>query len=199
MSLAEIDRQGRSASGPDQTIAQIGARIRLLRQRRNLTLKQLAAQTGLSVSMLSMLERGVASASVGTLVSVTSALGVHMHDLFDRPDDAHASPVVRKDDQALAIASEGTTRRIAHYDAQAGVELAVNTYAAGGASSPTATRHQGRELGVVLAGSLRLEIDDEVYVLEPGDAVAYPSTKRHRISNDGVTECVAVWVNLDPA
>ena len=197
MSLAEINPEVGAAPLADQTIAQIGARIRVLRQRRNLTLKALAAETGLSVSMLSMLERGVASASVGTLVSVTSALGIHMHELFDRPDATRASPVVRKSDQALAITSEGTTRRIAHYDAQAGVELAVNTYAPGGSSSPTATHHRGRELGVVLSGSLRIEVDGDTYVLDPGDAVAYASTKRHRISNDGTTECVAVWVNLD--
>ncbi|MFC8501812.1 helix-turn-helix domain-containing protein [Pedococcus sp. NPDC057267] len=181
----------------DQTIAEIGARIRGLRNRRGQTLKDLATETGVSVSMLSMLERGVASASIGTLVSVASALGVHMYDLFDRPAPLDVSPVTRLEDQAVGVTREGAARRVALYDAVSGVELAINTYAAGSASSPAPTHHRGREFGVVIAGRLEVELGGEVHRLEPGDAVAYPSTSPHRIHNPSVEESIAVWINLD--
>ncbi|GAA1143008.1 helix-turn-helix domain-containing protein [Nocardioides aquiterrae] len=184
-------------SATDQTIAMVGARIRTLRSRQNLTLKDVADRTGVSVSMLSMLERGVATASVGTLVSVASALGVHMYDLFDHPAHIEASPVTPVEEQTVMRTSEGTIRRVAHHDVLAGLELAVNTYEAGGASGPVATHHDGREFGVLISGALTVELDGEQHVLRPGDVIAYNSTKPHRISNPGDDVAVAVWVNLD--
>ena len=181
----------------DQTMAQVGTRIRTLRSQQGLTLKDVGARTGVSVSMLSMLERGVAKASIGTLVSVASALGVHMYDLFDRPEAEPTSPLTKKKDQATVRTNKGAVRRIVHHDAVAGVELAVNEYAAGGASGPVLTHHDGREVGVLISGALRLEIEGESYLLQPGDAIAYASTRPHRISNAGDGPAVAVWVNID--
>lgn len=186
-----------AASSADQTIAQVGARVRTLRSRQGLTLKDVADRTGVSVSMLSMLERGVATASVGTLVSVASALGVHMYDLFDHPANAEVSPVTPLEEQTVMRTNEGATRRVAHHDVVAGLEMAVNTYDVGGASGPVATHHDGREFGVLVSGSLRVELDGDVHELRPGDVIAYNSTKPHRIVNTGTGDAVAVWVNLD--
>jgi transcriptional regulator with XRE-family HTH domain len=187
----------RTSPTADQTIVLVGARIRSLRSRQNLTLKDVAERTGVSVSMLSMLERGVATASVGTLVSVASALGVHMYDLFDHPDVVKGSPVTLATDQAVLRTSEGTTRRVAHSDTQAGLEMAVNEYEPGSASGPHATHHDGREFGVVIKGRLTVELEDDRYEVGPGDVIAYSSSKPHRIINDGSTAATAVWINLD--
>ena len=186
----------RAASSADQTIIQVGARIRAMRLRQGLTLKDVGDRTGVSVSMLSMLERGVATASVQTLVSVASALGVHMYDLFDHPDE-DASPVTRVDEQAVIRMGEGTARRVAHHDVSAGLELAVNTYEPGGASGPSATHHDGREFGVLVSGRLVVELDGGEHELGPGDVIAYASTRPHRISNAGSEQAIAVWVNID--
>jgi transcriptional regulator with XRE-family HTH domain len=188
----------REAPDADQTIALVGARIRALRSRRGLTLKEVAQRTGVSVSMLSMLERGVASASVGTLVSVASALGVHMYDLFEHPDQDAGSPVTREDDQPVVHTGEGTTRRVAHIDGAAGAEMAVNIYDPGSASGPRATHHDGREFGVLVRGRLTVDLEGTRHELQPGDAIAYASTRPHRISNDGDEPALAVWVNIDP-
>jgi transcriptional regulator with XRE-family HTH domain len=196
-SSAEVGGTVRNTPTADQTIALVGARVRALRLRQGLTLKDVADRTGVSVSMLSMLERGVATASVGTLVSVASALGVHMYDLFDHPAHSEVSPVTRVGEQTLMRSSEGTIRRVAHHDVVAGLELAVNTYEAGGASGQAPTHHDGREFGVLISGSLTVELDGEEHVLEPGDVIAYSSAKPHRIQNSGRETAVAVWVNLD--
>jgi transcriptional regulator with XRE-family HTH domain len=191
-SVAQQPRQS-----ADETIALVGARIRFLRSDQGLTLKVVAERTGVSVSMLSMVERGVATASVGTLVSVASALGVHMYDLFDRPGGSAESPVTRRENQASVRTSEGTTRRIAHSDSAAGVEMAVNEYEPGGASGPTATHHDGREFGVLVSGVLKVDLEGQEYELRPGDVISYDSTRPHRILNEGDETVVAVWVNID--
>src|SRR5918992_904002 len=82
----------------DATVVRIGTRIRTLRSERNLTLQSLAESTGLSSSMLSLVERGKTSPSIGTLVAISSALGVHMSDLFDNRADKQQERVVRMAD-----------------------------------------------------------------------------------------------------
>ena len=75
----------------------------------------------------------VAGASIGTLVAVASALGVHMTDLFEH-DEAPPSPLRRFADQVRAETAAGVFRRVAHHDAAKGVEMVVNEYAPGTAS-----------------------------------------------------------------
>ena len=65
----------------------LGFRIRELRQSRNLTLEQAAADTGLSVSFLSMLERDKVSVSVDNLEKLAHYYEVHMVHFFTGPDE----------------------------------------------------------------------------------------------------------------
>ncbi len=60
----------------------IGETIRNLRKDRNLTLKQMARRTGLSVSLLSQIERAESSASISSLYKIAVALDVQISDLF---------------------------------------------------------------------------------------------------------------------
>ncbi|MDH3728772.1 MAG: response regulator [Myxococcales bacterium] len=60
----------------------IGETIRGLRKDRSLTLKQMARRTGLSVSLLSQIERAESSASISSLYKIATALDVRIQDLF---------------------------------------------------------------------------------------------------------------------
>ena len=62
----------------------IGTCIRDLRKKRSLTLKQLAKRTGLSVSLLSQIERAESSASVTSLYKIAHALKIRLPELFAR-------------------------------------------------------------------------------------------------------------------
>lgn len=187
----------RDSDAAEQTMLVVGARIRAMRLHQKLTLRDVAERTGVSVSMLSMLERGVSTASVGTLVAVSSALGVRMYDLFAH-EDGDASPVTTLAEQTVFRTGKGTARRVAHSDSEAGLELAINEYAPDGASDSAPLRHDGREVGVLISGQLTVELDGQSYVLEPGDAIAYSSDRPHRLTNNGSEPAVAVWVNVDP-
>lgn len=61
---------------------EIGRTIREARKTQELTLKQLARRTGLSVSLLSQIERAESSASISSLYKISSALRLRMSDLF---------------------------------------------------------------------------------------------------------------------
>jgi DNA-binding response OmpR family regulator len=60
----------------------IGEVVRSARKAQDLTLKQLARRTGLSVSLLSQIERGESSASISSLYKIARALALKMAELF---------------------------------------------------------------------------------------------------------------------
>jgi transcriptional regulator with XRE-family HTH domain len=178
------------------TMRDVGAQIRRIRKRRNMTLQQLGAETRTSVSMLSMLERGVAMPSISTLVAVASALGTNMSDLFGAGDE-HRAPVRRLNDQLEVQTAHGVLRRLVHNDSARGLEMVINEYEPGTGSGPEPSRHNGAEFGIVLSGTLTIQVDGVDHVLTAGDAIHYPSTTPHQITNAGHTKARAVWVNLD--
>ncbi len=66
----------------DQLHQTIGRIVRELRKERQLTLKQMSRRTGLSVSLLSQIERAESSASVSSLFKIATALDVRIPELF---------------------------------------------------------------------------------------------------------------------
>jgi mannose-6-phosphate isomerase-like protein (cupin superfamily) len=107
------------------------------------------------------------------------------------------TPVVRHVEQQVFSTPEGVTRRVLRDDRMRGFEIAVNEYVPGGRSAETKLHHGGYECGVVLEGVLTVEVQGSSYVLEPGDSIAYESTRPHRIVNEGTEPVRALWVNLD--
>ena len=182
--------------GVDDMLISLGVKLRALRLKRGLTLKALAAETGLSASMLSMVERGRASPSIGSLVALASALGVHMSGLFDREGAADIEPVHRLADQPVIETGQGVARRLAIVDDDQNVEVVVNEYPPGTASASRPLHHAGHEYGVLLEGMLTVEFEDASYHLRPGDAIGYSSESPHRISNGGARRAKALWINI---
>lgn len=174
----------------------VGTSVRIARKRRRMTLQDLADRTGVSVSMLSMLERGVASPSIGTLVSVSSALELHMAQLFQDPSAQASSPVRRRADQVVVQATEGVSRQLVHTDVEHDLEMVINEYQPGTSSSKMPVHHDGMEFGLIISGTLTVRLDEVDYVLETGDGIAYASTSPHVLTNNGPGKARAVWVNV---
>jgi transcriptional regulator with XRE-family HTH domain len=83
----------------DETIAAAGPRLRALRQRQEITLAELSAATGISVSTLSRLESGARRPTLELLLPLARTFGVTLDELVDAPptgDPAvHLRPVQR--------------------------------------------------------------------------------------------------------
>ncbi|WP_075290535.1 helix-turn-helix domain-containing protein [Pararhizobium arenae] len=84
----------------DQLEADIGERIRLLRQQRGLTLDELAIRSGVSRAMISKVERAEASPTAQLLARLCAALGTTLSRFF-ATDEPTASPLSRRSDQRL--------------------------------------------------------------------------------------------------
>lgn len=77
-----LDKKGITRDPEAELHRSIGRFIREGRTRQDLTLKQLARRTGLSVSLLSQIERAESSASIASLYRIATALRVRMSELF---------------------------------------------------------------------------------------------------------------------
>lgn len=83
-SLERILREKGLLTDPEEELLiTIGRNIRRARKDRNLTLKQMSRRTGLSVSLLSQIERAESSASVSSLYKLSTALDCKMTDFFE--------------------------------------------------------------------------------------------------------------------
>ena len=78
------------------------------------------------------------------------------------------------------------------------VDFIYAFYEAGGSSSPDGSlmRHNGREFGIVVSGSLGVKVGFEQHVLGPGDSIAFDSSVPHRLHNDGGEGVTAIWIVL---
>jgi ribosome-binding protein aMBF1 (putative translation factor) len=79
---AALARKGLTADPETRLHQAIGEVVRTARKSQELTLKQLARRSGLSVSLLSQIERAESSASISSLYKIANALGLKMSDLF---------------------------------------------------------------------------------------------------------------------
>jgi two-component system, OmpR family, response regulator len=78
-----IRRKGLVVDFEKKINLEIGRKIRSLRQERGLTLQQLANRTGLSISLISQVERAKSSSSVSTLYKIATALNVRLEYFFN--------------------------------------------------------------------------------------------------------------------
>jgi len=79
--------------------AHLAARLRSLRARRGQTLDGLAARSGVSRSMISLIERGESSPTASVLDKLAASLGVTLAALFAEEERPGADPVSRHADQ----------------------------------------------------------------------------------------------------
>ncbi len=79
---AVLRDKGLLVSSEERLLLTIGQNIRRCRKEQDLTLKQMSRRTGLSVSLLSQIERAESSASVSSLHKLAQALDCRLTDLF---------------------------------------------------------------------------------------------------------------------
>lgn len=177
-----------------------GRLLRRLRTRKGLTLRQAARESGLSVSFVSALERGITGASVATLQRLTASYGTTLLELLG--DDRHATQADRivhvGGRDVLELAGGGVRiEQLARNARQLEPQLFVLS---AGASSDGAYAHEGEEFIYLLSGAVTVWVGDtECHrLVDEGDALTFPSTIPHRWRNDAAGESRLLWINTPP-
>ena len=163
--------------------ASIGFEVRRLRKSIDLTVADLGAAAGISAGMLSKIENGSISPSLGTLDALAKALNVPITRLFAETDERRDCSFV-KAGTGVRIERRGT--KAGHrYDLlghSLGGVIAVEPYLitlAEDAAPYTHFRHAGVEFIYMLSGKVRYRHGDRSYLMEPGDALFFDAAARH--------------------
>jgi DNA-binding transcriptional MerR regulator/quercetin dioxygenase-like cupin family protein len=177
--------------------AELGARLRALRSRARLTLREAASRTDLSASFISAVERGLSGASLAALQRLTAAYGTTVGEAL-HAGGASAGRLVRGDARRAAeIARTGIRIEELSYSPTA-LEAQLFLLEPG-ASSDGYYAHAGEELMFVLDGRLGVWLGEaEYYELDAGDALTFPSTLSHRFRAIPPAPARLIWINTPP-
>ena len=185
-------------SGSDASDADVGQRLRMMRQLKRYTLKTVAERAGVSQSFLSQVERGRARTSIGSLKRIAAALGLSMADLFG-PDDLSRPRVLRTQDRpALAFGHLGRKFLLTPRPLQF-LEVFAGELEPGGSTGEAYAHGDSEEFFIVLEGRVRLELAGEVFDMARGDSIDYRSSVEHRLTNPYAETAEVMWVISPPS
>lgn len=163
----------------------IGRQVRELRKRQRMTGADLAAQTGLSVGMLSKIENGVTSPSLTTISTLAHALRVPLVQLFSGYEEERGCMHV-KSGQGVEIERAGTRaghqyHLLGHIGSNnSGVVVEPYMIVLDSESDRfPAFQHEGIEMLYMLDGQMEYRHGDELYLMEPGDSLLFDSDAPH--------------------
>jgi transcriptional regulator with XRE-family HTH domain len=157
----------------DRTLDAVGPRLKRLRQRRDVTLAELADETGISTSTLSRLEAGLRRPTLEQLLPLAQAHGVTLDELVDAPPTG---------DPRINL-------RATHRD---GMTIIPLTRRPGGIQAykfvlprgkddvqPDLRTHEGYDWVYVLDGTLRLLLGEHDLRLQPGEVAEFDTRTPH--------------------
>ena len=154
----------------------IASRLKDLRARQELTLDELSRRSGVSRSMISLIERAESSPTANVLDKLSASLGVTLASLFASEERTDASPVARRKDQLEWRDPEtGYLRRnLSPPGFPSAIELVeVVLPAATRVAYDTGSREPHVDQQVfVLEGSVEVTLGDTPHRLNAGDCVA---------------------------
>jgi transcriptional regulator with XRE-family HTH domain len=179
----------------------VGKRIKAVRERKGLSLKELADLTGFSTALLSQVENHLVSPSLGTMIKLANALAVRVGDFLG---ETMGEPftIVRKNERKKIsrFASKEGVRYGYSYESlgfekkDRHMEPFIVTLEPATVKTSKTSVHEGEEFIFVLEGEMEVILGSHTDVLYPGDSIYYDSTIPHRVQchQDRVTKILAV-------
>ena len=184
----------------------IGYRLKALRQEYRLSIRGLARKAGVSASVISDIERCKVEPSISTLKRLAAAMSTNITFFFSEPNQTNGRVVragnrnVLNDGEAnverrAGMQSGGVYFELASPKECENIEAIFGRYDVGASLGDEPFVHDGEEWGMVLKGRLKVIVGSEVYFLEPGDSIWFPSTIPHVMENVADEQTEYIWIN----
>ena len=176
-------------------VPRVGGTIRRLRLAKSMTLQGLADASGVSVGMLSQIERDRANPSLRVLSQVRDALGASISALFEESDAPPADPAfvcrvtARPQLELGYLHKELLSRRRA-----GGLQLMILHVPPHGTSGDQTFTAPFEKGGLVMEGSLVLTVGDELALLHEGDSFLFDGVVAHSFRNPADEPARVLWI-----
>lgn len=184
---AQADARSRMSS--------LGPRLRARRREQGMTLAQVADRSGVTKGFLSLVERGLASVSVPTLLTLCTALELELGALFEYPEEE----VVRAGRGApLEMGGGGIEEFLLTPASEPHIQVMRTVLQPGGGSGGAYTLDCETVFVLVVRGALALRVGGRERRLEAGDSTTFSARTMHAWENPGDDEAEVVWTLAPP-
>ena len=176
------DSERKTKSGIGQEV-NVGISLKALRAERGLSIRALAEASGLAVNTLSLIENNKTSPSVVTLQQLASALKVPITAFFERDAPKTRVAFIKAGRRVGAAFAHGTLEDLGSNLTERTIEPFVVTIKPNANSGAQPIVHTGHEFIFCLEGRIVYTVEDQTYLLEPGDSLLFESHLPHRWQN----------------
>lgn len=177
---------------------QVGETLRLRRQMRGMSLKQVAEPAGISVGMLSQVERGLVAPSIKTLRAICAAMDMPVNWLFHRDGETAGQAaefvVPANARRSLTYLDGALTKELLTPDTQPQIQMLRFVMKPGASSGEPYSNAEGGKCGLVISGTLGLELNGVGMQINTGDSFAFPASALVRFWTIGDETCEVIWV-----
>lgn len=185
----------------------IGGRLRAVRESRNLTQRDLANRAGLTNGAISLMEQNKSSPSVASLKALLDAIPMTMSEFFAEVENTGPPKYfytqsefieLSPQDAGLGANAARVSLRQVGNASEHSLQLLHENYPPGTDTGPAMLSHEGEEAGIVVSGIIEITVNDQVRVLNPGEAYLFDSRLPHRFRNIGQETCVIISACTPP-
>jgi transcriptional regulator with XRE-family HTH domain len=194
-----LDQSGPSGEEESQQAAapgmpRIGEAIRRLRQAKPMTLQALAAASGVSVGMLSQIERDRANPSLRLLTQIRTALGASVSALFDEAPPAAEPSFVRRAAQRPWLEFGYLSKELLSPGGPGNLQIMILHIPPRSSSGDQPLSYPAEKGGMLLEGELVLRVKDEETILHEGDSFLFDSLLPHSFRNPTDALARMLWI-----
>jgi transcriptional regulator with XRE-family HTH domain len=160
----------------------VGGTIRMLRQRKGLSLRALAELSGLSTNAISRIERGENSPTVATLRQLANGLDVLVIDFFK--DETEGNTVfVQREQRSRSQSIGALIESLGSGLPEQNLEPFMITVDPATGSTEDHYTHPGEEFVHCLEGTIEYRVGNQLYQLKPGDSLLFKADQPHCFRN----------------
>jgi len=181
----------------EPAVPALGPRIRALREAMDLSLRELAARSGVSAPMLSQVERGETSPTLQVAARIAAGLDLRLSQLLRLDEDGAVSIVRRRERRRQrrdGHAYEILTPPLPGQRAEVTEHTLAPGARTGAAGDPPMHEPGSRETVLVTRGRVTFSCDGAAHELDTGDAVTFDADLPHHFENPGKEEAVLLGV-----
>ncbi|WP_198347231.1 helix-turn-helix domain-containing protein [Nocardia terrae] len=197
--MVEQDGNPAEPRDRDDLAGAFGANVRRRREEAGLTLDQLAAQSAVSRAMLSKVERGEKSPTIGVASKIAHALNASLSDLIGGPPPPNSAVavVMRRSERPIFRDPETGFERhmVSAAPGVAGGEMLVHYLPAHISTGLLPAYPPGTEKQlVVLEGTLTVLLGGITETLNEGDSIFFQADTDHGFANRTTTPCEYIMI-----
>ena len=174
---------------------EIGAKIKEMRLKNQLTQEELADRCELTKGYISQLENDLTSPSIATLKDILQTLGSSLSEFFDEDDEervvfGEADYFSKETDEYKVTWLVPSAQKNSMEPILMEIEPNANT--------ERDLPHEGEEFGFVLKGKVKIIVGKRAYTASEGETFYFRPSKNHYIKNVSNDKAEIIWLSCPP-